>query len=78
MPRLFKAARDRVSFSHARTPFLRKLPLPALAIIVLLVLVNILVWGAAGIVLVRVFFVPLLFLALDLIFDFLYEVLNGS
>jgi hypothetical protein len=38
---------------HGRTPGLRKLPLPAIAIIVLLVLSNIVVWIAVGIVLVE-------------------------
>ena len=49
----YKSLRDRVTTSHARTPLLRRLPLPALAIISLLVVVNLVVWAAAGIVLVR-------------------------
>lgn len=37
---------------HERIPYLRRLPLPALAIVLLLIVVNLAVWVAAGIVLV--------------------------
>jgi high-affinity nickel-transport protein len=39
--------------THERLPGLKKLPFPAVAIIVFLIIVNIAVWVAAGIVLVR-------------------------
>lgn len=38
---------------HAQIPYLRKLPFPVIAIIVTLIIVNLLVWAAVGIVLVR-------------------------
>lgn len=37
---------------HGRVPYLRRLPFPALAIIILIALVNAAVWVAVGIVLV--------------------------
>lgn len=37
---------------HERIPYLRNLPLPAIAIVALLVVVNMLVWAAVGVVLV--------------------------
>ncbi|PNS17455.1 High-affinity nickel transport protein nic1 [Sphaceloma murrayae] len=37
---------------HDRIPYLRRLPLPAVAIVLLLVIVNLAVWAAAGVVLV--------------------------
>ena len=43
---------SRASQSHAQIPGLRKLPLPALGIILLLVFVNMLTWAAVGVVLV--------------------------
>lgn len=36
---------------HSRIPYLRKLPLPAILIILLLIVVNLIVWAACGIVL---------------------------
>jgi nickel/cobalt transporter (NiCoT) family protein len=39
------------SHTHARVPYLRHLPLPALLIILLLVLLNLLVWAICGIIL---------------------------
>lgn len=38
--------------THSRVPGLRKIPLPAIGIILLVALVNVLVWIAVGIVLV--------------------------
>lgn len=38
---------------HSRIPYLRRLPFPAIAIILTLIMVNLLVWAAVGIVLVR-------------------------
>ena len=43
---------SRSSQIHGEIPGLRKLPLPALAIIALLVVVNMLCWAAVGVVLV--------------------------
>lgn len=45
---------EKAERSHRRVPGLRKIPLPALAIIFFIALINILVWIAAGIVLVSV------------------------
>ncbi|EFQ99129.1 high-affinity nickel transporter nic1 [Nannizzia gypsea CBS 118893] len=42
---------EKAERSHRRIPGLRKIPLPALAIILFVALINILVWVAAGIVL---------------------------
>jgi high-affinity nickel-transport protein len=42
----------KASHYHARTPYLHNLPFPAIAIIVTLIVVNLLVWAAVGIVLV--------------------------
>ena len=39
--------------THSRVPGLRKIPLPAIGIILLVALVNILVWVAVGVVMVR-------------------------
>lgn len=45
---------EKAERSHRRVPGLRKIPLPALAIISFIALINILVWVAVGIVLVSV------------------------
>lgn len=44
---------NKVARYHGHTPLLRKLPLPAVIIILALALVNGVVWVAVGIVLVR-------------------------
>lgn len=49
---LIKRFEAKTKLYHERTPLLRSLPLPAVAIVGLLVLVNIAVWVAVGIVLV--------------------------
>ena len=41
----------RMSRCHARIPYLRKLPLSAILIIILLIIVNLLVWAICGIIL---------------------------
>ncbi|KZF21492.1 NicO-domain-containing protein [Xylona heveae TC161] len=46
-----KTLKDRAVSYHGRVPVLRKLPFPAVAIILTLILVNALVWVAVGIVL---------------------------
>ncbi|OQO11044.1 hypothetical protein B0A48_05299 [Cryoendolithus antarcticus] len=46
-----KRVRRKAGAYHDKIPFLRKLPGPALAIILLLVVINLLVWVACGIVL---------------------------
>lgn len=53
MPNIRSGINLRAIMCHSRIPGLRKLPLPAVAIIVGLILVNALVWLAVGIVLVR-------------------------
>ncbi|KAH7125493.1 high-affinity nickel transport protein-like protein [Dendryphion nanum] len=42
---------SKASTYHSRIPYLRKLPFPAIAIILTLILVNVLVWAAVGAVL---------------------------
>lgn len=49
---LLKNWSNKASMYHSRVPYLKKLPFPALAIIATLVIVNLLVWAAVGIVLV--------------------------
>lgn len=51
--RSYKRLHDRAITSHARIPILKRLPFPAIAIILALVLANCLVWMGVGIVLVR-------------------------
>lgn len=53
---LYQRLRGRATSSHGRVPLLNKLPLPAAAIILCLVLVNCAVWAAAGVVFVRFLF----------------------
>jgi antibiotic biosynthesis monooxygenase (ABM) superfamily enzyme len=48
----FHNASNKASEYHSRVPYLRRLPFPVIAIIVTLILVNLLVWAAVGIVLV--------------------------
>lgn len=43
----------RAERSHRRLPVLRKIPLPAIGIILLIAAINVVVWVVAGIVLVR-------------------------
>ena len=49
---LLKNWSTKASRYHARVPYLSRLPFPALAIIITLIIVNLLVWAAVGIVLV--------------------------
>lgn len=51
---VFKSWSNKASGYHSRVPYLNKLPFPALAIIVTLIVVNVLVWVAVGVVLVHV------------------------
>ena len=53
-PKWFKVMSMKASNTHSRVPGLKKLPFPAVAIIALLIFVNIIVWVAAGIILVSV------------------------
>lgn len=53
-PSLFKSFSNKASTYHARVPYLRKLPFAAIAIILILIFVNLVVWAAAGIVLVQI------------------------
>ena len=57
--RFYKRLHDRATVSHAKTPLLKRLPLPAITIILALALVNCFVWAAVGIVLVIPFHTPL-------------------
>ncbi|KAL1588895.1 hypothetical protein WHR41_02667 [Cladosporium halotolerans] len=50
-PPIVHRMRKKASACHERIPYLRRLPGPAIAIVLLLVFVNILVWIACGIVL---------------------------
>jgi high-affinity nickel-transport protein len=49
---IYKSWKNKASAYHSRVPYLNRLPFNAIAIIVTLVVVNILVWVAVGIVLV--------------------------
>jgi high-affinity nickel-transport protein len=43
----------RAETTHGKLPGIRKIPLPAIGIIVLIALINLVVWAVVGIVLVR-------------------------
>jgi high-affinity nickel-transport protein len=49
----FGQVSTKASHFHSRIPYIQKLPFPAIAIIVALILVNLFVWAAVGVVLVR-------------------------
>jgi high-affinity nickel-transport protein len=51
-PSFFHKVSTKASRYHARVPYLQKLPFPVIAIIAPLIVVNLLVWAAVGIVLV--------------------------
>jgi high-affinity nickel-transport protein len=51
-PSFFRNVSNKASYYHSRVPYLQRLPFPAIAIIATLIVVNILVWAAVGIVLV--------------------------
>jgi high-affinity nickel-transport protein len=51
-PSFFRKASDKASEYHSRISYISRLPFPAIAIIVTLVVVNLLVWAAVGVVLV--------------------------
>jgi hypothetical protein len=48
-----KAFLRRAETTHGKLPGIRKIPLPAIGIIVLIALINLVVWAVVGIVLVR-------------------------
>lgn len=48
----FSGLSKKASEYHARVPYISKLPFPAIAIIVALIVVNLVVWAAVGVVLV--------------------------
>ncbi|RYO24155.1 hypothetical protein AA0111_g8690 [Alternaria arborescens] len=50
-PSFFRNASNKASTYHAQIPYLRRLPFPVIAIIITLIVVNLLVWAAVGIVL---------------------------
>ena len=50
-PNTLKKLRAKAELYHERLPFIRRLPGPAIAIILLIAVVNLLVWTASGIVL---------------------------
>jgi hypothetical protein len=51
-PSFFNHVSSKASAYHARVPYISKLPFPAIAIIITLIVVNLLVWAAVGVVLV--------------------------
>jgi high-affinity nickel-transport protein len=51
-PSFLRQATTKASQYHSRVPYLQKLPFPAIAIILTLIIVNLLVWAAVGVVLV--------------------------
>lgn len=51
-PSLFGEFATKANTYHSRMPYVRKLPLPVIGIILTLVLVNIIVWAAVGVILV--------------------------
>jgi len=51
-PSFLRHATTKASEYHSRVPYLQKLPFPAIAIIVTLIIVNLLVWAAVGVALV--------------------------
>lgn len=51
-PSFFSNVSLKASEYHSRVPYISKLPFPAIAIIVTLVVVNLIVWAAVGVVLV--------------------------
>ncbi|KAF2027996.1 NicO-domain-containing protein [Setomelanomma holmii] len=50
-PSFFRSVSAKASHYHSRVPYIQKLPFPAIAIIVTLIVVNLLTWAAVGIVL---------------------------
>lgn len=48
----FKSWSNKASAYHSRVPYINKLPFNAIAIIATLIIINVLVWVAVGIVLV--------------------------
>nr|KMM65715.1 high-affinity nickel transport protein nic1 [Coccidioides posadasii RMSCC 3488] len=50
-PQAFSSFLKKMGKSHSRVPVLRRIPLPAIGIILLIAIANILVWIAAGVVL---------------------------
>lgn len=52
-PSFLSNASKKASEYHSRVPYLSKLPFPAIAIIITLIVVNLVVWAAVGVVLVR-------------------------
>jgi high-affinity nickel-transport protein len=52
-PSLLRNVSAKASRFHARVPYLKRLPFPAIAIILTLIIVNLVVWAAVGIILVR-------------------------
>lgn len=51
-PSLFSSVSKKASEYHSRVPYISKLPFPAIAIIITLIVVNLIVWAAVGVVLV--------------------------
>ena len=52
-PSFLKSLSSKAAVYHGRVPYISKLPFPAVAIIIVIAVVNVLVWAAVGIVLVR-------------------------
>jgi len=51
-PSFLRHVSAKASHYHSRVPYLQKLPFPVITIIVTLIVVNLIVWAAVGIVLV--------------------------
>lgn len=51
-PSFLQNVSAKASHYHSRVPYLQKLPFPVIAIIVTLIVINLVVWAAVGIVLV--------------------------
>ena len=51
-PSFLKSFSSKAAVYHGRVPYISKLPFPAVAIIIVIAVVNVLVWTAVGIVLV--------------------------
>ena len=52
-PSFFNTISNKASSYHARVPYLNKLPFAAIGIIITLIFINLIVWAAVGVVLVR-------------------------
>ncbi len=61
-----RKATDKAATYHGRVPYLSKLPFPAVSIITTLVVVNIVVWAAVGVVLASILSPASMYTVVDL------------